>query len=840
MIKSLKKSLSILLAILMAASVIAAAPLTANAESVDKYLGDELSWRLYDDGKFNLFYMPDYVMPDYSSPSEQPWYSYRNSITDVTVSGKMKNVGKNAFSELPNLKTINSLIWGVSEIGERAFYKCPKLETISIYSDYMIENIGKEAFALCNGNTLETIKLQKVKKVDEKAFYDCDSKKIKLSEGLESIGNEAFADNKEVAEVIIPESCTYVGSGAFKNCSKLKTITFLNKNCKIEDADAIPSEALIKSELGGKVEAFCVANSRTINDPYSGTVGECSWSYDLESLTLTVTGPGSTGDNKPEVWKSLSENVKKVVIKDGVKYIGNSLFYNMDNIEEVSIDGSVTEIGEKSFFSCNSLTKITLPDTLVKVGNQAFSSCSLLSECILPDSVENIGENAFSSCYILNTPLPKSLKTLGRAAFKYSGLKGELIIPNSIEDIPESAFYNCEGITSVIIGNGVKSIGEKAFYSENKLTAIISENTTSIDDTAFGYQAKKSDDPEETEFIQVYDNVKIIGIYHSAAWVYAVNNEITFESMELAEITYNANGGSGEMEKTEVQTGMEFTLPECGFTAPEGKEFDCWKIGENTYKPGGKYTVSSDTEINAVWKDKPAEKPTEQSTEPTEKPTEAPTSLPMTTTVRFLPASYTKDTSVKLVVMDTNGQYHSIDMTATPIKHEGVPVFTAELSDDINRELIQFQISEGGVDKGEVTLTAEQFGNVQDKIITSDGTAYAETKPTEATEAPKVEKKKQPMTVKAKTKTVKAKTLKKKKLTVKNSITVKKAKGTVSYKKAAKGSAKFLSISKKGVITVKKGKYKKGTYKIKVTVTANGNKTYKKGSKTVTVKIVVK
>ena len=44
---------------------------------------------------------------------------------------------------------------------------------------------------------------------------------------------------------------------------------------------------------------------------------------------------------------------------------------------------------------------------------------------------------------------------------------------------------------------------------------------------------------------------------------------------------------------------------------------------------------------------------------------------------------------------------------------------------------------------------------------------------------------------------------------------------------------------KNGKFTVKKGT-KKGTYKIKVKVTAKGNKTYKAASKTVTVKIVVK
>lgn len=111
----------------------------------------------------------------------------------------------------------------------------------------------------------------------------------------------------------------------------------------------------------------------------------------------------------------------------------------------------------------------------------------------------------------------------------------------------------------------------------------------------------------------------------------------------------------------------------------------------------------------------------------------------------------------------------------------------------------------------------------------------AETQP--ATE--KIVKKKQPMTVGTFTKTVKASKLKKTKVTVKNAITVKKNQGAVSYSKS--GGSKYLSISKNGVITVKKGKYKKDTVlSIKVKVTAAGNSNYKSGSKTVTVKIKVK
>lgn len=108
----------------------------------------------------------------------------------------------------------------------------------------------------------------------------------------------------------------------------------------------------------------------------------------------------------------------------------------------------------------------------------------------------------------------------------------------------------------------------------------------------------------------------------------------------------------------------------------------------------------------------------------------------------------------------------------------------------------------------------------------------------------KTSKKANTLSVKAKAKTVKIKKLKKKSQNIKP-LTVKKNKGKITYKLIKKGTDKkiwkYLKISKKGVITLKRWKKaKKGTYKIKITVTAAGNKSYKKGSKTVTAKIKIK
>ena len=84
-----------------------------------------------------------------------------------------------------------------------------------------------------------------------------------------------------------------------------------------------------------------------------------------------------------------------------------------------------------------------------------------------------------------------------------------------------------------------------------------------------------------------------------------------------------------------------------------------------------------------------------------------------------------------------------------------------------------------------------------------------------------------------------------KKLTNKNqtikitkALSIKKAQGVKTYKKT-KGNKKITVDKKSGKIQVKTG-LGKGTYPIKIKVTAAGNANYKKCSKTVTVKITVK
>lgn len=73
---------------------------------------------------------------------------------------------------------------------------------------------------------------------------------------------------------------------------------------------------------------------------------------------------------------------------------------------------------------------------------------------------------------------------------------------------------------------------------------------------------------------------------------------------KLFKISFAAGeGASGEM--AEEEGAVLYTLPVCGFTAPEGKMFDAWKVGdgETTYQPYERIMLTSDITLTALWAD---------------------------------------------------------------------------------------------------------------------------------------------------------------------------------------------------------------------------------------------
>ena len=89
----------------------------------------------------------------------------------------------------------------------------------------------------------------------------------------------------------------------------------------------------------------------------------------------------------------------------------------------------------------------------------------------------------------------------------------------------------------------------------------------------------------------------------------------TFEKRNEHTVTFDAGGGSEPEDLPEEVTtampakkilhGSEYSLPECEFVAPEGKQFKAWEIGGTEYPVNAPVTVTADITVKALWKDAP-------------------------------------------------------------------------------------------------------------------------------------------------------------------------------------------------------------------------------------------
>ena len=91
--------------------------------------------------------------------------------------------------------------------------------------------------------------------------------------------------------------------------------------------------------------------------------------------------------------------------------------------------------------------------------------------------------------------------------------------------------------------------------------------------------------------ITVSDNTKLTAVYRD----------------KLINITFNGNGGTGEMNAKTVKKGEKYKLPDNTFVAPSDKqEFKAWEVDGKEVAPGTEITIDKDTVVKAVWKDKPS------------------------------------------------------------------------------------------------------------------------------------------------------------------------------------------------------------------------------------------
>ena len=75
-----------------------------------------------------------------------------------------------------------------------------------------------------------------------------------------------------------------------------------------------------------------------------------------------------------------NENIKSIVLPEGLKIIGSSAFAYCSRLETVIFKGNVTSIGNSAFRYCTELEEITLPASVSIIAESAFSHCTNLTK----------------------------------------------------------------------------------------------------------------------------------------------------------------------------------------------------------------------------------------------------------------------------------------------------------------------------------------------------------------------------------------------------------------------------------------------------------------------------
>ena len=113
--------------------------------------------------------------------------------------------------------------------------------------------------------------------------------------------------------------------------------------------------------------------------------------------------------------------------------------------------------------------------------------------------------------------------------------------------------------------------------------------------------------PEGKEFAGwLAVNGKVYPAGHSVYSTYDQSLKATWKDKEAAEITisFDPNGGTGTMQPMKVKSGEDFTLPECTYTPPEGKEFAGWLAPNGkVFAAGAIVHDYNDCVLKATWKD---------------------------------------------------------------------------------------------------------------------------------------------------------------------------------------------------------------------------------------------
>lgn len=419
-----KKLTKLLLVLVLALTTMFAMATTANAEIVGSKAKGTV-WEVNTDtGVLKI----DVEGPMGSwTQGSQPWYKYRNYITELQFPSATSKITNYAFSDLVNLEKIE-IPNSVEEIGDYAFLNCAGVK--EVYIPISVANWGGFVFKDCVSIgyifTENTTDINMTAPIwDASVGSKAADGYVELQIESKSIGQYAFYGLSSVTNVKLPTTLTGINDYAFYGFTSPFALN-------LSSATNI-----------GKYAFYGCTGVTTINLPVATNIGEFAF-Y------------GCTGADSINIPVATS--------------IGDNAFENCTGAKKITVGATSVNYGNEVFKNCSGCQELYLGAIGFKQNSNAMNGMGSASgfKVTLGKAITSINGTLQTSYIGTTKPMSlvleagSKLSSIGTSAFEGNALLISVDLNNRAEELAlsDKAFYKCTSIKSFSTNTGSLSVGK--------------------------------------------------------------------------------------------------------------------------------------------------------------------------------------------------------------------------------------------------------------------------------------------------------------------------------------------------------------------------------------------
>ena len=287
-----------------------------------------------------------------------------SSLSSVTIGNSVTNIGYKAFYGCTNLTDI---IWNAKKCSDFSYEK--KGQKIFESSNIKSFTFGKDVeyipayLCLMMSNLTSVIIPNSVTNIGLGAFYGCSSlNSVTIGNSVETVAKGAFFECSSITSITIPNSVTSIGDRAFEGCSALDTISINATTPPTLGEKALSSVSICYIPMCTQVDYVNSSWNDYVDTfeeylLYAGSYGpNINWKYKDSKLSLSGSGNISKLDCTP--WELLIDSIKEIEIENGITKIPADAFSNYTKLNKIILPSSLEEIGSNAFANCRRLYEI--------------------------------------------------------------------------------------------------------------------------------------------------------------------------------------------------------------------------------------------------------------------------------------------------------------------------------------------------------------------------------------------------------------------------------------------------------------------------------------------------